>query len=127
MAAEATDFDDEFLSGSSMLPRNSKGGRGRAPGGIYGWPWHALGVRFWRGGAMDGGQWRRAHPGLCPSLTVVLTGGAHPSVEGKRDADTLSGKRGSGLGLAFGTGPNGSPTAFYSFSVFFSLFYFSDF
>jgi hypothetical protein len=48
-------------------------------------------------------------------------------VEGKRAVDTLSGKRGSGLGLAFGTGPNGSLAAFYSFSVFFSLFHFSDF
>jgi hypothetical protein len=35
------DSDDEFLGGSSMLPRNSKGGRGRAPGGIYGRPWRA--------------------------------------------------------------------------------------
>jgi hypothetical protein len=45
MAVEVTDSDDEFLGGSLMLLGRSKGGQGRAPGGIYGWPWRGEGVR----------------------------------------------------------------------------------
>jgi hypothetical protein len=53
---EATDSDNEFLVGSSMLLRRSKGGRGRAPGVFMGGLGVRRGLGFCSGGAMDGGE-----------------------------------------------------------------------
>jgi hypothetical protein len=41
------------------------------------------GVGFAGEAPIAGWQWRHAHPGLCPSLTEILMGGAHPSEEGR--------------------------------------------
>jgi hypothetical protein len=47
--------------------------------------------------------------------------------ESERRDSYRFGKRPSGPWAKTEAGPNGFPSAFYSFSIFFSLFYFSDF
>jgi hypothetical protein len=61
----------------------------------------------------------------CQRKRKVPIGGAHLSMEEERAADTLSGKRDSGPGLAFGTGLNGIPLALFLFLFSFSFFLFS--
>jgi hypothetical protein len=65
--------------------------------------------------------------GVSAGEREALTGRARMSAGGGEGGSTLSGFNLGGPWAVSGTGPNGSPAAFYSFSVFFSLFYFSDF
>jgi hypothetical protein len=123
MLAGAAGSDDRLRQFGKELAREKKRGRGRSSWALYRRSYLARGgLGFCAdcigrlGGVVqerDGVQRRKEAP----------TGGVHLSAGGGYGADTLSGRRNSGLGPNSGLGQNRSPGLLFFFSYFFSFFF----
>jgi hypothetical protein len=117
--------DHEFLGGSSMSLRGSKGGRRRSTGAIYSRPILENGLGYRANCKIGRRRWLP-----CGEGSPEEGGGPwHVGLGGQREKGRLrtpSGNDPGGLWAEFGAGPDWSPAAFLIFSIFFlfSIFWF---